>query len=509
MSIKKKIISAVTALALAVGAASLGGCSQNVNYAMEVDGEKIAAGLYILYSGQALNDAEAKLREDNPDLNTSAEGFSYYDQKIGDLSFGDYVKQEAVNYCKRYIAVERLFDELNIPVEKDERENLNDSINSQWDYDVSGWSSTLTYLGKHKTLGSYYESIGVSKSSLREFMTNSYKASKIFTYYYGEGGIEEVSKVEKEKWLDENYALARYFGVSITDSEGQVIESKTQLAILEKLAEGYADKLNDGEAYKDVYNEYQTYVSEQKAATADSSVTTSPEAASGEEQTADTTSAEARARAAGGSDSEASVTAEPDETEPEEAATAAPDGTEPEEVAESGSGEAETIPEETSATGTGASPEATADGTAASDPETTTDGTGTAPAETKDSDYDRIIGRESASPSKEFVTELFAKGKNTAYVFKADTYYYVVQKLDILNSEEDYVKRYNSDALAGLKNDDMEDIFKEKYSSYTVVENSSAPDYCSQQADNAANGITTVSQIQYLYYYSQMFGGGF
>lgn len=497
MSIKKKILAAVTALALAAGAVSFGGCSQNVNYAMEVDGEKIPAGLYILYSGQALSSAQAKVLEDNPDLDTSAEGFSYDDQKIGDLSFREYVEQEAVNYCKRYVAVNRLFDELNIPVEADEKKNIDDSVNEQWDLDVASWAAYLPYVGNHKTLGSYYESIGVSKSSLKEFLTNSYKASKIFTYYYGEGGIEEVPKADKEKWIDENYALVRYFGVSITDSDGKVIESKTQLAILEKLAQEYVDNLNDGESYKDVYQEYQAYVSEQKAATATTT--------SGAETTpAETTTAAARAREAEGGETEA-VTVAPEETEPEEAATAEPEETEPVEATESGSSLEETTPEETTADATEAATEGTGTTTA---PEATTSGTGTTTTEVKDSDYNRIISKDSTSPSKEFVTELFAKGKNTAYMFKADTYYYVVQKLDILSSEdEDYVKQYDSQALSGLRDDDMEKIFEDRYSSYEVVRNSSAPDYCVQQADNAASGLTTVSQIQYLYYYSQMFSG--
>lgn len=498
MSIKRKILSALTALALAAGAVSFGGCSQNVSYAMEVDGEQIAAGLYILYSGQALSSAQAKVLEDNPDLDTSAEGFSYDDQTIGDLSFREYVKQEAVNYCKRHVAVNRLFDELNIPIEADEKKNLDDSINEQWDLDVASWSEYLPYVGSHKTLGSYYESIGVSKSSLREFLTNSYKASKIFNYYYGEGGIEEVPKADKEKWIDENYALVRYFGVSITDSDGKVIESKTQLAILEKLAQEYVDNLNNGEHYKDVYDEYQAYVSEQKAAEADTSSeadTAAPE---------DTTAVSARARAAGGAEPTDAVTAAPEESQPEEAATAEPEETEPEETSESGSNSEETVPEET----TVGTAEATAESSETEAPDTTSDAEGTTAAETKDSDYNRIIGKDSTSPSKEFVTELFAKDKNTAYMFKADTYYYVVQKLDIINSEdEDYVKQYDSQALSGLKDDDMDKIYEERYSSYEVVKNSSAPDYCAQQADNAASGLTTVSQIQYLYYYSQMFGG--
>ncbi len=507
MSIKKRILSAFTALALAVGALSFAGCSQNVNYAMEIDGEKIAAGLYILYSGQALNDAEAKVREENPDLKTTEEGFSYYDQKVGDMDFGDYVKQEAENYCKRHIAIEKLYDELNIKLEEDESDDLSKSIANQWDYGVSSWASSLTYLGNHKTLGSYYESIGVSKSSFREFVTNSLKASKIFTYYYGEGGIEEVSKEEKEQWLDENYSLVRYFGVSITDSDNKVIESKTQLAILENLANDYAKKLNEGSAYKDVYKEYQAYVSEQNTTTGSGTSTAAPETT-----TEAATEAEANARAAEGTEA-VSETASPNETEPEEAVTTATaEETAPVEATDGTTVTTATVNEGTTPVSEATSPAETTAAQTGADTATgaeTTTSAATTTTEVKDSDYDRIIAKDSTTPSKEFVTELFSKEKNNAYVFKADTYYYVVQKLDILKSEEDYVKQYDETALSGLRDDDMDNIYKERYASYNVTMNTSAPDYCKEQAENAGNGITTISQIQYLtYYYSQMFGGG-
>ncbi len=501
MSIKKRIISVFTALATAtVSLISFSGCSSDISYAMEVDGEKIAAGLYILYSGQALNDAQIKFREDNPDTDTTKEGFDYYDQTVSEMSFGDYVKQETLNYCKRHIAVNRLFDELEIPIKEDDSKNLNDSINSQWDYDVSNWNSTLKYLKNFKTLGAYYESIGVSKSSLKEFMTNSFKASKIFTYYYGEGGIEEVPKSDKEKWLDENYSLARYFGISITDSDGKVLESKTQLAILENLAKEYVEKLNKGDAFKDVYNEYKEY---QKAQTSTSANSGTAEATTDPDTV---TSAEERARAADDGDETTVITAAPEETQPEEiTGTTAPEE-KPEETAEQ-TGEA--TGDTTTPGMTQTAPAQTKEETSAPEGTTGETGTGTTTTEVKDSDYDRIINKDSTSPSKEFVKSLFEQEKNTAVLFKADTFYYVVQKLDILTSEEDYVKKYNDNALQGLRSDDMDAIFEKKYADYSVDENKSAPDYCAQQADNAANGLTTVSQIQYLaYYYSQMFGGG-
>lgn len=419
MSLKKRIISLITGAALILASAlTLSGCSQSGAVALTVDGEEIPAGVYILYSGNAYANAAQKLIEEQPDLSTSEEGFDYNDQTVSGMPFADYVKQESLDLCKRHIAVNKLFNTLGIVFGEDEQENINDYINAQWDYDLSSWntSEAFSYLNGANTMGDFYESIGVSKSSFRQYTLNSYRASEIFTGYYGEGGIEEVSKDEINAWIDDNYSLVRYFGISLLDENGDVIETKSQLAILENLAEEYKDKLNDGASFSEVYNLYQEY----------SALTNSSDDA-GET---------------------ASDNAEPAETKP-------------------------------------------------------------------DSDYNSLISKTSTSPSEEFVKALFEQKKNTTAVFKADTYYYVVQRLDVLETEGadgedeiDYVERYSATALQELKGDTMEDIFKGEYANYTLTENSSAPDYCRQQAENALNGLTTITQIEYQYqYYQQLFGG--
>lgn len=419
----------ITGAALILTSAlTLSGCSQSVATALTVDGEDIPAGLYILYSGNAYANAMQKLSEEQPDLNIAEEGFDYYAQTVSGMSFADYVKQESLNMCKRHIAVNKLFDTLGIVFDEDVQENINDSINAQWDYDLSSWntSEAFSYLNGANTLGKYYESIGVSKSSFRQYTLNNYRASEIFTHYYGEGGIEEVSKDELKAWIDDNYSLVRYFGISLKDENGDVIETKSQLAVLENLAEDYKDKLNEGESFSEVYNMYQEYTKSAAAA----------------------------------------------EDEPEEDAD-------------------QTAP---------------SDDDAASESEE--------PVETKkDSDYNSLISKTSTTPSEEFVKALFEQNKNTTTVFKADTYYYVVQRLDVLETEGadgegeiDYVERYSPTALEELKGDSIEDVFKGEYANYTLTENRSAPDYCRQQAENALNGITTITQIQYQYqYYQQLF----
>lgn len=503
MSIKKRIMSAVTAVALAVTTVmGLGGCSSQVSYAMEIDGEKIPAGLYILYSGYAYQLAQQKLTEEQPDLKTTEEGFDWTAQKVSDMDFMDYVEQEALNNCKQYVAVNRLFDELNIALEKDDKDSINDSVNSQWDYEIPEVAlNSMTYLKGFSTLGNYYESIGVSKASLKLYISASLKSSKIFNYYYGEGGIEEVSKAEKEKWLEDNYALSRYFPISIKDSKGNVIESKTELALIMKTAEEYAEKLNKGESYKDVYDEYVEYSKAQASSASDSATTPADDTAAADTTASDAVTGDQQGREAAPPEDAATTPAAPETepvTEPEEAVTTATaEETEPEEV--TSATEKTTEPAEATSDNT--------DGTAAVTSAAETGGTTT--EEVKDSDYDRIIGKDSTSPSEKFVKTLFEMKAGEAKVIEEDTAYYVVQKLDILKSDQDYVKKYDSNALQGLKADEMDAVFEKKYSDYAVAENKSAPDYCKQQAANASNGLNAISQIQYLmYYYSSTFGGG-
>lgn len=493
MSVKKRFISALTAFVTAVMTVlGFSGCSSQVNYAMVVDGENIPSGLYILYSGYAYMEAQDKLAEEQPDLDTSAEGFDYTAQKVEDKEFMTFVRDRAVEMCKRHVVTEKLFDQLGLTLDEETKKSITDAVNEQWDYEVPDWiSSSMEYIVGHKTVGDFYESLGVSKSSYKMYITDSQKASQIFQKYYGEGGLEEVPKADKEKWLDENYTLCRYFSISLKDSDGEVIESKTQLALLLKQAQEYADKLNDGESYKDVYAEYQEYNKAQTSTGTGTGTTTAPAETNPDETTPAVTETA---------------------TEPEEITTTAPASEEEPEDSETESDS----PEEAVTTVSDDEPEPTeaesSDTPAESDSSETkpaeTTAAGTTTKEVKDSDYDRIVGKTSTSPSENFVKELFKMNKGTAAVIQEDTAYYVVQRLDVLTSDQDYVTKYDSSALQGLKGEDMDAVFAEEFAAYSYEENKSAPDYCKQQAENAAHALSAVSDIQYLiYYYSSYLGG--
>ncbi len=112
---------------------------------MTVNGEDIPAGIYILYSGHAYADATQKLKEEQPDLDTSADGFDYYNQTVDGISFADYVKRETENYCKRHTAVNDVFSDLGIELDEETMDNANDVWQAQWDFDVSSYSGSTAF----------------------------------------------------------------------------------------------------------------------------------------------------------------------------------------------------------------------------------------------------------------------------------------------------------------------------------------------------------------------------
>ncbi len=412
MSLKKKIISLAAALGLTVSALTFGGCSgANISTPITVDGTDIPAGLYILYSGSAYAEAKSKFANDNPEVDTTAAGFDYYNQTLDNKAFGEYVKEKAIENCVRHVAIERLYSKAGKSLTEDEKKDLDAAVETQWECDLSIWTSSLSFAKGYDTLGAFYEHIGVSKSSLKNFYNvNQFKASTVFESIYGEGGSKEVSADEINKYIDENYVLTRYFAISLKDDSGSIIEDKDKLAELEKLANDYAKELNGGTAYKDVYAKYQDYLNKDK-----------------EEE----------------SDSDSSENKE--EEEP------------------------------------------------------------------KDTDYNRVVGKEDTSPSEEFVTSIFSQAKNTTQVFKADDYYYVVQKLDILTeskNDEKYTDTYKDISLRSLKSDEFEDAIKAELPDPKTDMANGVPDYCREQAENASNALSAVDTINYMtYYYAGLMGG--
>ena len=234
----KKAAALIMCAALAASAAS---CAASQTYPLTIDGEKIRAGIYILEQQSAVSDARSKLAEEQPDLDTSAEGFDYLKQTVEGKSFTDWVNDKTVEYCRKYVAVNRLFDSYGLSLTSDQISESDEYISQMWNEE----NVYAQYIYGTNTVGEYFEGIGVSEQSFRDVDLNGDKSTTLFDFLYGEGGEKAAAQDEINAALKEDYAAVNYFEFKLGDAAR---------------AQTYADRIaaEGFEAiYKEQYDAYQ------------------------------------------------------------------------------------------------------------------------------------------------------------------------------------------------------------------------------------------------------------
>ena len=233
---KRSAASALTVLLCGAMIASASACATGVTYPLTIDGEQIRAGIYILKQQDAVDSAKSKLSEEQPDLDTSAEGFDYKAQTVEGKSFSDWVDAKTTETCREYIAVERLFSEYGLSVPQDKVSNINSTASSLWTEE----NMYAQYFYGVDILGEYYEKLGVGQQSFKDVNMNDEKEDELFDYLYGEGGPKEMPAAEIDAKIKENYAAISYFEYTLTSGEG---------------AQHYADIAKDI-SYEEAYRQF-------------------------------------------------------------------------------------------------------------------------------------------------------------------------------------------------------------------------------------------------------------
>lgn len=184
-------------------------CGSNTRTALTVDGKDISAGIYIYYQMAALGEAQTKLSEEQPDLDMKAEGFDITAYSVEDTPVSDWVKNRALEQCRKYVAVNNKFDELGLSLSADEASEINEYVTQLWTEE----NIYAQYIYGVDILGKYYEKYGIGQQSFKNVYTISYKQNAIFNALYGEGGSLEVPADELKSYVVENYALAEYLEI--------------------------------------------------------------------------------------------------------------------------------------------------------------------------------------------------------------------------------------------------------------------------------------------------------
>ena len=231
MSIKKRLAALATA---AVMAASLAGCA-DTSYVLQADGENINAGIYLDYMFGAMQQQIYMWQYTGVTEN-------FFDQKVGEQTFEDYLLTTAMDQTKHYAAVEKLFKESGLKISSEDMKSINNSISDTWE-----------------SLSELYEKEGISKDSLKKTYVSSKKEEMLFDYYYGEGGKEAASKEDLEKYMNDNYLRFKAITIYKSTNEDETqkeAENKEKQELFEKYKEKTADvSFADFDALIDEYNQ--------------------------------------------------------------------------------------------------------------------------------------------------------------------------------------------------------------------------------------------------------------
>lgn len=258
MKLFKRIAAAVCAVAVAV---SVTGCA-DVTKMGTVEDREINAGVYLWYANAAMDDAQAEVDAQLAEMGTSAsaiKNFSYFDYNVQEKPFKQFAEEKAIELIKQFVAIEKKCEELGVTLTAEEKAEVKDNAKTLWKTEITyyGYSTGVTY-------GESYEMAGISRQSYIQVQTVNKLRNKLFDKYYEENGITPTDQKDIDVYFEDNYGRFQIIQVALTDAKGEKIETEEGKADKYKQAEGYLDRLLNGEDYDVVFHDYEKYLEEQE-----------------------------------------------------------------------------------------------------------------------------------------------------------------------------------------------------------------------------------------------------
>lgn len=259
----------ITATALAsILVVSTAAC-RDMSYVIKTDSTSVPVGVYIyneyisyygakkgvkdtsesplkqVVSDSSSSDSNASVssqaESDSSSVDTSSEET---DETMSDtdLKGSEWIKKDAMDKCKKYLAVESKMQELNISLTDDELKNAKEQADKRWPY----YSSSL-------------KNAGVSKDSF-ELATDVYekKYDKTLDTIYDKGGSQAVSDDEFNSYFTQNYVDYEYISRSLmnySQSGSSQKLSDDKIAEIDKKFNDMADQINKGKDIKEASDE--------------------------------------------------------------------------------------------------------------------------------------------------------------------------------------------------------------------------------------------------------------
>ncbi len=229
------------------------GCHKKDEIAITVGEWEFTSAYYMCSLIYADIDAKSTVDEQlaekaEEDESVETENIDYYEQKIDDMSFVDYVEKEARNIIKRVAAYKTKCKENDLKFE-------DDMLTGMTQYAEMFW----TNYGYQQI----FEENGVSKDTFLAYMQDTYYSTLYFEFLYGEGGEREVAADEINKIFNEHFVVANVLTASF-DSE----TTEEQKTATKEQFDTYANDISSGAlTFEEAYHTHNGTEHEEEATT--------------------------------------------------------------------------------------------------------------------------------------------------------------------------------------------------------------------------------------------------
>ncbi len=253
----KKYAALTTALICTM---SLAGCADS-GYMGSIEGKEIRNGIYLSNMMTAYNTGYSNVMEAKEELGETDEITDFFSENIEGENAEAWIKAETIELTKRYVAVEKLFEEKGLKLSEEDINAVSESVNKNWESDTInyyGFQLAVQTMYGYPTMGDYYEAIGIGKDTLKEIELNKLKENELFLEIYTNEEETKIADEEINTYLKDNYANVKYIEVPYEDIAGinlDVEKDADEIAELKERAKSYVDRFNAGESIIDLVYE--------------------------------------------------------------------------------------------------------------------------------------------------------------------------------------------------------------------------------------------------------------
>lgn len=308
-------------LAVVMSVLTFVGCHEKDEIAFTIGESKFTSAMYscVLYISASNARSAINTYAKENEIDTAAIDYTTFKfndngdvDPAGTYPYETFVRNETIKLLKQYATLDVWMKENNLKLDDDTLLNAQNNAAYQWYYGCTpyyySYYANMGYDPSSLFTPAYIdlEKNGVAYPTYEKYYIYEATYDFYFMNLYGENGEKEIAKDDLNKNMSENYAMVDIITFSKKGSDNKEL-SDEKLNEIKALADKYAERLNNGEKFEDIYKEEQERLKKEEEAANDytessgSSTTSSGGASSAASSTASSTDSSASSSAAASS----------------------------------------------------------------------------------------------------------------------------------------------------------------------------------------------------------------